>query len=183
MTASMQPFIVEALRRITEELSGSPQHTPAPDSPAAAQELFLDTSMAEALSGGSFLFPSTDGDSEPDWCVLAFYAASAANRSLVFRLRGRLRSGMKPEEFAARAYELILMRPIDETGRGIYPDLIEKFVLSKRDVLKILVDSPEALDLNARYIVVPEPSSWLSQLGVAPGDDASFPALSVRKRE
>jgi hypothetical protein len=177
----MQPFIIEALRKITEELTAAPKQTR--DSATAENDLVLDTSMAEALSNGSFIFPSTDGDAEPDWCVLAFYAADASRRSLIFRFRGRLRAGATPDDFVSRAYELILMRAIDDTGRGIYPDLIDKYLLSKRDVLKILASSPEAEDLNVKYIVVPEPSSWLSQLGVIPGDDGSFPALTVRVPE
>jgi Domain of unknown function (DUF4214) len=180
MTSPMQLFIAEALRKITEELSAVPLRDERLTGAAADQ--FLDTSMAEALSGGSFLFPGTEDDTEPDWCVLTLSGSDAAHRPETFRLRGRLRADLDPEEFVARAYELILMREIDETGRGIYPDLIGRYVLTKRDVLKILAESPEAQSRNVKYIVVPDPSSWLSQLGVIPGDDASFPPVAVTAR-
>jgi hypothetical protein len=87
---------------------------------------------------------------------------------------------MKPEEFVEKAYEVILGRRIDAEGRRIYPPQLEKNVLTKRKVLKILLQSQEARNLKARFLVVPEPSSWLSNLRVAAGDDSSFPALTVK---
>lgn len=172
----MQLFIAESLRKLTEELS-SVTLGDEPSSGAAAEQI-LDVSGAEEIIGGSFVFPATGDDSEPDWCVLALPTRGTAQRH-VFCLRGRLRAGLKPEDFVARAYELILMRGVDETGRSIYPDLLGRFVLSRRDVLKILLESTEAQSRDTRFIVIPDPSPWLSQLGVLCGVDASFPAMTL----
>jgi hypothetical protein len=162
MTVSMRPFIIETLRKITEELSALPKSSA--DCGTGTHEQILDITVAESLSGGSFIFPSTDSNCEEAWCVFAFHTVDASDGSLAFRLRGKLGANETPNDFAALAYELILMRSIDETGRSIYPELLEKLVLSRRDVLRILADCSEALNLKTRYVIVSEPSPWLPQL-------------------
>ena len=141
MASPMQLFIAESLRKLTEELSSV---TLSDERPAGgAVEQFLDISGAEEISGGSFIFPGTGDDSESDWCILALSARSQEKPRRVFRLQGRLRATLKPEAFVARAYELILMRGVDETGLSIYPDMIGRYALSRRDVPKVLAESTE----------------------------------------
>lgn len=183
MDAPMQPFIAEAMRVIAENLSATSNGAPEKSSPVLENHQVLDTSMADSVNDGSLIFPNLEGDSEPDWCVLATDSKELNRASHVFHFRGRLRGGMKASDFVERAYELILMRDLDDEGRGIYPSLLETYQLTKREVLKILASSTEAQGLPGRYVIVPEPSSWLSKLGIAPGADSSFPPLVVKTQE
>jgi hypothetical protein len=176
----MQSFIAETMSVITEALRvpARPRVDIPPD--ILMDQHILDVSMAEAVSDGSFIFPNPEGASEPDWCVLSHSGVEPLTDSKPFLFRGRLRAGMKPEEFVEKAYELILMRGLDATGRRTYAPTLEAHVLTKRNLLAILAKSPEARRLKAKFLIVPEPSSWLR---VPPGDDSSFPPLTVRTRE
>jgi hypothetical protein len=180
MTVPMQPFIAETMRLITEALRAPHDRALAEASEPLSADHILDGSMAEAVNDGSLIFPNPEGDSEPDWCVLSHSNVGRSNELQAYRFCRRLRADMKPEEFVEKAYEVILGRRIDAEGRRIYPPQLEKNVLTKRKVLKILLQSQEARNLKARFLVVPEPSSWLSNLRVAAGDDSSFPALTVK---
>ena len=181
MNRLMQPFIAEAIRVITAQLTAPPELPEEKESTAA--ELVLDTSMASFVGNGSVIFPNPGGDSEPDWCVLSDKAVAGSIESGVFTFRGRLRSGLKAGDFAAKAYELILLRPIDVDGKSIYPDLLDNYQLTKLDFLKTLAESAEAQALSHRVLVIPEPSSWLANLSVPPGEDSLFPPLVVQTRQ
>jgi Domain of unknown function (DUF4214) len=172
-----QPFIATALRRITEQLNASDGNAEQQLLPDPQQ--VLDTSMAEPVAGGSMVFPDTGGEFETDWCVLTFLFDGPSHNSETYRFRGRIRADAKPVEFVERAYDLILRRQADDEGRGIYTDLLEKFMLSKREVLKILAESPEARNLATKLIVVPDPSSWISKAGVTSNSDSEFPDLTI----
>jgi hypothetical protein len=179
----MQPFIAEAIRVITEQLTAPSDLPDEEDSPSPAAELVLDTSVASVVGNGSVIFPSPGGDSEPDWCVLSANAVGGSTDSSVFTFRGRLRAGLKAGDFTAKAYELILLRTIDADGEKIYPDLLDTYQLTKFEFLKILAESPEAQALSHRVLVIPEPSSWLANLSVAPGEDSLFPPLVVQFKQ
>jgi hypothetical protein len=179
----MQPFIAEAMRVLTEQLTARADLPDDIESPTPAAELVLDSSMASFVGNGSVIFPNPGGNSEPDWCVLGAKTISGTMDSSVFTFRGRLRAGLKADDFAAKAYDLILMRPIDPEGKNIYPNLLDTYQLTKLEFLKFLAESPEAQALSHRVLVIPEPSSWLANLSVPPGEDSLFPPLVVQMRQ
>jgi Domain of unknown function (DUF4214) len=179
MVAPMQPFIAEALRVITQELCVPAAGDPAGALTRNAHPQILDIDMAETVAAGSLVFPSEVAAAEPDWCVLALYAIEGATRTQHFRFRGRLRANLPAADFVEQSYELILTRKVDEVGRMTYASLLEQRKLTKRDVLKILAGCTEAQALDETFVIIPEPSSWLSKLGVTPGLDSSFPPVSV----
>jgi hypothetical protein len=180
MYTPMQPFIAEAIRMITNNLETTSQD--AAESILAIPRSYeiLDSSMGDVIGGRSVVFPDVTNDIEPSWCVLTADPCSASRNTHEFGLRGRLESGLPAQEFVERAYRLILSRELDDEGRNIYPPLIESQHLTKREVLKILVSSPEAQSLGTYCLIVPEPSAWLTNLGIDPDADVSFPPLHVK---
>ena len=189
MKPAMQPFIVNAMRTITQSLQSasiaeSSARSPvdvveSPDARAKpTSEYRLNCLAAEPLKGGSWAFP--DAGSAADWCVLHLTARDRARGLSIFKLRGRLRATFKAEEFVRLAYRHILMRKIDDDGLRTYPPIIDQDPLMRREVLRILAESDEAAALHVQVILIPYPSPWLSPLEI-PGanDDTEFPALCV----
>ena len=180
MAALMQPFISETIRVITEALR-APAHCESETAPhVSATRHRLDASIAETVSNGSVIFRHPGGESEPDWCVLAHSGVASSNDLQFFRLRGRLGAAMKPEEFVQKAYEFILLRKVDLGGQKSYVPQLQSRALTRRDLIKILVESSEAKALKDKLVIVPEPSSSLSDLELIRGNDSAFHLLTVR---
>lgn len=176
---SMQSFIANALREITDTLTAPIDPRSSATPVRLPGEHILDGSIAEIVNGGSYIFPNSGRDSETDWCVLSGPANPTASTPNTFRFRGRLRGDLKPEDFVERAYQLVLMRNSDPVGRSSYVSKLTANLMTRRILLASLARSPEARDLKVRFLIVPEPSSWLSSLGVIEGNDPLFPPLTI----
>jgi hypothetical protein len=187
MDRIMQPFIVSAIRTITQSLHDSAlstsNETPAPNLPESLREFDLDGAPAEVVGNGSLIYPNPDLSADYDWCVLRLAAVDRARCVRVFHLGARLHATLSSAHFVRRAYEHILMRPIDPEGLKIYPPLIDSRRLTRRAVLTTLVDSVEARALMTRLVIVPHPSAWLEGLELDGSGDASFPAVAVKTED
>jgi hypothetical protein len=178
----MQPFVVGAIRAITQSLQSAPLTLDADAATASRtrQEFELDVSAAEALAGGSLIFPNPQDSLDFDWCIFRLIAVDRRRRVRIFQLGARLYATLNSVHFVSGAYEHILRRPIDEDGRSIYPSLIDGLKLSKRDTLKKIADSPEARSLKTTLLIVPHPSVWFAALSLDDDGDASFPLVVTR---
>ena len=185
----MQPFIVSAIRTITQSLHRSAlpdsHDAPKPNVPESLREFALNGAPAEIVGNGSLIFPSPDLSmsdlaAEVDWCILRLAAIDRARGEAIFHLDARLHATLNSAHFVERAYEHVLLRPIDPEGLKIYPPLIDSRRLTRRDVLTTLADSVEGKKLATTLLIIPHPSAWLAGLELDGSGDASFPAVVVK---
>lgn len=123
---------------------------------------YLDDFVAERVAESFLILEDTGAISPESWCVFSACNIDRSRSEWTFKFRGRIPESYTPAEFLSSAYTNILMRDIDPEGREVYGRLLEDRHIVRRDVLKILASSGEAKELGFRLIIVPEPSSWLS---------------------
>lgn len=165
-TPLFQPFIMESLRVLTEEMHARARG----EGNFRAGARPFDSGGSERLPNGTLLSKGADCDAATtDWHVYVLCAIDAASRAERYRFRGTIEASLTSEQFLAKAYTFILERNIDEGGRATYSSLLHEGKLTRRAILKILARSAEADQLESRYIIQAvagsEPDSSLAERG------------------
>jgi hypothetical protein len=186
MCEKFQPFVINAIKEITDNLSDTsvtpfaPRQNATFGSARDLRQFILDSSSAESVNNGSIIFPDPGFAVEPHWCIFVSASPCIEGSERTFLFKGRLLADSGAQEFVQEAYENILMRPVDVDGLAIYPQLIENHQHTRREVIRILADSEEARSHPHKVLAIPDPSSWLE--GIQKSDDPKmpFPSLVVR---
>jgi len=163
--------------------SQNPTFGSEPVSTQTIKPFQIDVSVADLVGRGTRIFPFNLGLSDQNWCIFSEDQFGGNENEALFKLAGRIDARVDSSEFVEKAYELILLRPLDPVGREIYPGLLISQQLSKYDVLKILAAYDEAIGLGNKLIIIPEPSSWLEMAGGLFSGNQPSPSLLVKKDE
>ncbi len=192
MTESMKVFVAGAIKTILKELHESrhkkvhqrARPLPLNQVPTHQQnktdKIFaLDVSTADDVGAGTKIFYSPMS-AEKTWFIFKENASGQRHGDKIFELSGMIENEISTDAIVEKAYEFILMRPVDSNGRNVYTEHLQSGNLSLYEFLKILADCGEAKDLGIKLIIIPQSNTWLHDAGLIMNGGVSVPSLIVR---
>jgi len=186
---NFQLFVAEHTRRIlaqlqSPDLAQEEQRAGLIKGPPAASMLRqthdLDVSAAEIVAGENYVFPTPEGAGRVDWCVMLRSDVAVSPNKVLFELMGRLRAELDTHAFLSASFQAFFGREIDPIGLANYVQMLQAGQITRHELFKILLSSQEGRERTQRFLLIPEPSSWLAAFNVAPDASATFPRFSVR---
>jgi hypothetical protein len=187
---NFQLFVAEHTRRIlahlqnpalTEEEQRASLVMEPPAVSMLSQTHELDVSAAEIVAGDNYVFPTPEGAGRVGWCIMLRSDLTASPNTVLFELMGRLSADLDTHAFLSASYHAFFDREIDPIGLANYVQMLEAGQITRRDLFNILLNSQEGRERAQRYLLVPEPSSWLAAFNVAGNASAAFPRFIVKK--
>jgi hypothetical protein len=152
---------------------------PAEDIQPQAYE--LDISGAEAVTGGSYIYPAVP-DGLQDWYALARTHDPSAPDVIQFTPLERLPEGASVADFISTCYLIFFDRTVDDIGMRDYSHQLKTAQITRRDLIRILLTSDESQERQVRFLLVQEPDLRLIQWGLPQYGDAVFPSIRLSEQ-
>lgn len=188
---AFQLLVAEHTRRILmhlhnpdlarDEQGGMELGHDAAATPAPVEELEIDVSNAEIVSGCHYVFPAPEGEAQADWHIMLQSDSSESEGAVLFELSERFPAAFDTESFLAASYQTFFGRQIDPLGLGSYSRQLNDGAISRRDVFKILLQSDEGRSRKNRFLLIPARSPWLAAAGVEQDEPGMFFRFLVRQ--
>lgn len=129
---------------------------------AVARPVFTIEIDQPELAGSSIFIPPVTANEAVGWGIMTEIENRSNENSNFFSLAATIDGKVDDRTFISLCYEYFLDRDADEDGLQKYFEALRTGSINRRDVMKRILASEEAMILGKRIALMPDPTLWLA---------------------